>query len=165
MKIPISHLREGHHSIELSAEPVDFGLDELKHFSYPIAIRIELEKRGGTFYLHYFVSTSVNFACDRCLEPFVQKLETDFHAVFYSAGSHFVDIDDDSHRLDPEVIDIDIAEDIRETILLALPLKLLCQPDCKGLCPQCGANLNLESCSCPTEIVDPRWEKLKQLKR
>jgi uncharacterized protein len=164
MKIPISHLQDGHHSIELSAEPVDFGLDEFEPYTHSIALRIELERRGGTFYLHYFVSTAGTFTCDRCLEPFVLELKADFQTVYYSSDSQGVDLDEETHLLAQDAIDIDITEDIRETVLLAVPLKLLCRPDCKGLCPQCGANLNYETCSCSTEVIDPRWAKLKQLK-
>ncbi|NIV30868.1 MAG: DUF177 domain-containing protein, partial [Anaerolineae bacterium] len=52
---------------------------------------------------------------------------------------------------------------LREQAWLAIPMKPLCRADCKGLCPQCGATLNLESCACETERIDPRLELLKDL--
>ena len=58
---------------------------------------------------------------------------------------------------------IDISEDVRQTILLAVPLKLLCRDDCRGLCAGCGANLNTEACRCEAADTDPRWDSLRSL--
>ena len=58
---------------------------------------------------------------------------------------------------------IELSQMILEQIVLALPMKPLCQPDCRGLCPQCGANRNQESCSCAPDTSDPRWAGLKEL--
>jgi uncharacterized protein len=58
-----------------------------------------------------------------------------------------------------------LLEDVlREQVLLALPLKVTCREECKGLCPQCGKNLNQEQCSCSTEMEDPRWAALKDVR-
>ena len=59
---------------------------------------------------------------------------------------------------------IDLADVIREQFYLALPMKPLCRADCKGLCPTCGSNRNRETCSCRPAWVDPRLEKLKELR-
>ena len=64
----------------------------------------------------------------------------------------------------PTLAVIDLGEDVRQTLILAVPLKLLCRPECKGLCPQCGTNLNNETCSCTTVEADPRWDALRALK-
>ena len=53
---------------------------------------------------------------------------------------------------------------LREQVLLALPLKVICREDCKGLCPHCGANLNDGQCSCADDVDDPRWTALKDLR-
>ena len=53
---------------------------------------------------------------------------------------------------------------LREQVLLAVPLKAICREDCKGLCPHCGKNLNLETCSCSEPVEDPRWSALKDLR-
>ena len=58
---------------------------------------------------------------------------------------------------------IDLKEDVREAIILAFPLKPLCRPECRGLCPHCGRNLNEEKCECREEKIDPRLAKLKEL--
>jgi uncharacterized protein len=59
-----------------------------------------------------------------------------------------------------------LLEDVlKEQILLALPPKQLCKVDCKGLCPQCGKNLNLESCDCVITMPDPRWSALEDIRK
>jgi uncharacterized protein len=58
---------------------------------------------------------------------------------------------------------IDLAHLVREQLYLAMPMKALCHPDCAGLCPQCGANLNITTCGCEHRWVDPRLAALGQL--
>ena len=59
-----------------------------------------------------------------------------------------------------------LLEDVlKEQILLALPVKQLCRANCKGLCPQCGKNLNVESCNCVTAMPDPRWSALEDIRK
>ena len=53
---------------------------------------------------------------------------------------------------------------VREQVLLALPLKVICREDCRGLCPHCGKNLNTERCSCAEPVEDPRWSALKEIR-
>jgi len=64
---------------------------------------------------------------------------------------------------DPSSDSFQIDDLVRETIILALPLKPLCSEDCKGLCPVCGTDLNKSQCNCIKKETDPRWEKLKGL--
>src|SRR5207244_12287968 len=54
---------------------------------------------------------------------------------------------------------------LREQVLLAVPVKAICREECKGLCPHCGRNLNLEQCSCAEPVEDPRWAALKDIRR
>ena len=58
---------------------------------------------------------------------------------------------------------IDLGELMRDEFYLALPMKPLCRPDCKGLCPMCGVNWNRETCTCKAEWTDPRLDSLKTL--
>jgi uncharacterized protein len=58
-----------------------------------------------------------------------------------------------------------LLEDVlREQVLLAVPLKTVCREDCRGLCPHCGRNLNVEQCNCAEPLEDPRWSALKEIK-
>ena len=57
----------------------------------------------------------------------------------------------------------DLSDIVRQAIILAVGMKPLCSEDCRGLCPDCGVNLNKQSCRCASEKIDPRWEGLKKL--
>src|SRR5438132_12535923 len=60
---------------------------------------------------------------------------------------------------------LELEDVLREQILLALPLRTLCSEQCKGLCPHCGKNLNVEQCSCAEPLEDPRWAALKDIRK
>ncbi len=107
--------------------------------------------------------------CARCLESVREDIEREFELLYRPLGA-------DAGRDELSVTDAEaeigyyqgeglMLEDVlREQVLLALPLKVTCREDCKGLCPQCGKNLNQEQCSCSIEVEDPRWAALKEVR-
>ena len=97
--------------------------------------------------------------CDRCAEEIRTKKEYRFDHELVLELHHE---DSEDYLLVEEDL-LDLGELLYADILLELPTKHLCKPDCKGLCPTCGANLNSGSCSCEKSRVDPRLEILKQL--
>jgi uncharacterized protein len=115
------------------------------------------------------LATSLELPCARCIEPVKQDVNREFELLYRPQGS-------DAGRDELSVTDAEaeigyyqgeglLLEDVlREQVLLALPLKVTCRPDCKGLCPQCGKNLNQEQCSCSNEVEDPRWAALKEVR-
>ena len=115
------------------------------------------------------LSAGLELQCARCLEPVRQEVKRDFELLYRPLGA-------DAGRDELSVTDAEaeigyyqgdglLLEDVlREQVLLALPLKVTCREDCKGLCPQCGKNLNQEQCSCSTEVEDPRWAALKDVR-
>ncbi len=115
------------------------------------------------------LSAGLELQCARCLEPVKQEVARDFELLYRPLGA-------DAGRDELSVTDAEaeigyyqgegiLLEDVlREQVLLALPLKVTCGPDCKGLCPQCGKNLNQEQCSCSTALEDPRWAALKEVR-
>jgi uncharacterized protein len=60
---------------------------------------------------------------------------------------------------------MELADSVKEQVLLAAPVKVVCRESCKGLCPKCGKNLNEGDCGCSTVVTDPRWDALKDLKK
>jgi uncharacterized protein len=106
--------------------------------------------------------------CARCVEPVPQTLSGDFDLIFRPAG---VDTDAGEHSITPDETEIGYYQDsgllledvVREQVLLSLPTRTLCKPDCKGLCPRCGQNQNLATCSCEQTPSDPRWNALAGL--
>jgi uncharacterized protein len=99
--------------------------------------------------------------CARCLEPVEQPLVGNFDLIFRPAGA---DADPGERAITEDETEIGYYDDsgllledaVREQVLLTLPGRSLCQQDCKGLCPHCGANRNLNPCECVEKPVDPR---------
>lgn len=113
--------------------------------------------------------TEVWVACRRCLEPFripvSITLEEEFRPTIdinTGASLPLPDDDEEATRIDAHHI-LDLREVVRQSILLALPPFPLCREDCKGLCPQCGANLNTETCNCESDSADLPLSKLREL--
>ena len=115
------------------------------------------------------LKAGLELQCARCLEPVKQDIQRDFELLYRPLGT-------DAGRDELSVTDAEaeigyyqgnglLLEDVlREQVLLALPLKVTCRADCKGLCPQCGKNLNQEQCSCSMDVEDPRWAALKDVR-
>ena len=111
----------------------------------------------------------IELSCSRCLEPFTMVVAADFDLWYVPRvetaveGEKEVEEDDlaTAFYADDQ---IDLGQLITEQFQLALPMKPLCDQACKGLCPQCGTNLNTGSCDCKQEWIDPRLEALKKLK-
>jgi uncharacterized protein len=93
-----------------------------------------------------------------------QKFEEEVTLVF-SAEVTDEDLGDgDAYPFDPSKRELDLGEAVRGEVILAMNPYVVCDPECRGLCPRCGANLNEGACGCTAEEVDPRWEALRALK-
>jgi uncharacterized protein len=115
------------------------------------------------------LAASLEMDCARCLEPVAQNVVRDFELLYRPLGT-------DAGRDELSVTDAEaeigyyqgeglLLEDVlREQVLLAVPLKVTCREDCRGLCLHCGKNLNQEQCSCAVPLEDPRWEALKNIR-
>jgi uncharacterized protein len=104
------------------------------------------------------LSFSYNTGCGRCLSEVEQDYTFDVEDVFCSEAS--LKEEDDYFYTGKE---LDFSKFILDNIALAIPLKHLCSEHCKGICPECGKDLNKEECSCKDEYIDPRLSKLKDL--
>ncbi len=110
--------------------------------------------------------------CDRCLEKFSKTSKTPLNLTLlpYSSMSFDEEGTKNDSSTDDENIsyyktdEIDLDEIVKENLYLNLPIRDLCQEDCKGLCPHCGQNLNLKTCACKIENIDPRLAALKNIK-
>jgi uncharacterized protein len=128
----------------------------------------ETFREGTKVHLRGTIATDVRVECARCAEPLTRHLDIPFEDVFVNAAeeTNEKDLEVEGSDLDEQLVignEIDLTETIREQILLNLPEQVLCKEDCKGLCPQCGANRNLLDCDCGKEDIDPRWAALKDL--
>ena len=104
--------------------------------------------------------------CARCLEPFDQQLRAHFQFLFQKGRPASMEGDEDEAIiwLDDAEGKIDLGEQVKDYILLEIPMGPVCSESCAGLCPTCGQNLNTGPCACKTETSDPRWEALRALK-
>lgn len=114
------------------------------------------------------VSGSVEMACMRCLKPSVQQISIQIWDEFHSqievnTGISLPKPDEEDPFFIDELHMIDLEEAIREYALLELPMRPLCSEDCKGLCPHCGVDCNLEACSCEEVQGDERFAALRSL--
>src|SRR5829696_8331212 len=117
------------------------------------------------------VGAEVRLQCSRCLDefsvPVEARLEEKYQPTIDIETGRPVrreeDEEDDTAFSISAGHEIDLAEPVRQALLVALPLKPLCREDCAGLCPQCGANLNEGPCDCEPDTADNRWAALREL--
>jgi len=116
------------------------------------------------------LGAAVEVPCDRCVSYFSLPIDVTFD-LFYAPIETLTPEEDVS--LTPKDLAYGFCRDnlldvdglVREQIFLALPFRWLCKPDCRGLCPQCGADLNEEACSCEQDRVAPHWSALRDLRK
>ena len=153
---------------EFPSGGIDLGKDVSQAeplFTEGLAESIDSEIR-----LQGHLRTILELCCARCLEPFRQPVDKEFdlyyrpvHAI---AREEEVEIDDAELEIGFYHGNGLLLEDVlKEQILLDLPMKSLCLPDCKGLCPHCGQNRNVVHCDCQPPPRDVRWAALEQLKK
>lgn len=164
MRIQVGGLSDGLYEYSFRAAPADLGLDG--QFPGDVQVSVAVDKAGSQVHLTVKVAATGTFPCDRCVTPF----ERDIHGRYVM---HYLQDPEDATRYEPSEVQIvhpgfsviDPVEDIRQTLLLAVPLKLLCREECEGLCPRCGTNLNTGTCTCTEDAADSRWDDLRRLKR
>ena len=128
----------------------------------PVAVRGRMQPIGeGRFYWHGTARTVVAGDCRRCLTPVATPVQLEIGALF-SQDQDALD-DPDAYAVAPDATEIDVTPAVREELMLAAPSFVECRDDCKGLCPQCGKDLNAGPCDCPP-ATDARWQPLKVLK-
>lgn len=111
---------------------------------------------------------AVTVECSRCLRPVTLPvsvaLQEEFKPTIDVVRGTFLPVDEDDEAL---LIDehhiLDLAEVLRQAILLETPMRILCRPDCAGFCQTCGQDLNEGPCDCPPIDSDPRWAELSAL--
>jgi uncharacterized protein len=103
--------------------------------------------------------------CRRCLVPVTVTLSEEMTLVYLPATEPGMEDDGDTRLFEESAAELDLGQAVREEIILAIDPYVVCRPQCKGLCPHCGANLNEETCTCVAEDLDPRWDALRALKK
>lgn len=165
LEINVSRVTDGKHEYAFIAPARDLGSSEA--FPGDVRVTAELERQGKQFLLTAQVESRGAFICDRCLRGFERDIHGQFRTLFVPEGfsREALDETDEVRTLAADALVITLDDDVRQSVELAIPWKLLCKEDCRGLCRSCGKDLNEGMCGCESEEIDPRWEPLKKLSR
>lgn len=126
----------------------------------PVIAEGTVLNQAGVLQMVGTVSTTLHGICDRCAGSFTRRVSFPLRAILVTELANEQDADEWTFLLTNDCADLD--DIITSTFVLNMDTKLLCKPDCKGLCCRCGRNLNNGPCDCQPE-VDPRLAVLKQL--
>ena len=137
LQFALSHIRDtgsARFNVEVPAEDYQDCLADNAILSGPLAVELDFLWRDGSYHLKGQINGEWEIACCRCLvpkgHPYRSTLEADYPAATSS---------------------VDVTEEVRQALILALPISVLCEPDCKGLCLRCGSNKNSSACRCRPE--------------
>lgn len=144
-------------------------LDPLLVIQSPIVGRVKFTKILQGILAQGKFRTEVEVNCNRCLEPFdlpvAFEIEEEFRpSVDLQTGARLPQDEeaDEATQISEQNI-LDLSEVARQALLIAMPAAATCRPDCAGLCPHCGQNLNEGPCDCTDDTLDPRWASLRDL--
>ena len=136
MKIYVDKIPEGGLELEEKIQPEALLIDgEGISFIKPIDVKANVLKSGSEIFVDVSVEAPVEYTCSKCLARFEDVFRKKFNVAREVKPAEVVELDDD----------------IRQEIILDYPMKIVCKPDCKGLCPNCGQNLNIAKCDCKKE--------------
>jgi uncharacterized protein len=168
MKIKLRQLQDGRHQFDINlSEPSSDLLD----FS-PVRGRLTVVKSGVTLHVTGCLEYTARQHCSLCLKAFEAEGRAEIDLFFRPQTREDI-VGIKELELKPDELDvvlylgqeIDLWPQLREALLLSLPVKPLCREDCRGLCSQCGKLLGPKPCGCVKKEADPRWEKLLKLKK
>jgi uncharacterized protein len=147
--------------LHVGAEPFSFGGQPYAVEPELIPVRLDVSRTTGNGYaLRLRFTATLNGPCMRCLEPATPAFEVDAREVEQPGAA-------DEELSSPYVNEdgeLDVAAWARDALALALPAQITCTPECAGLCPQCGANLNEDPEHAHESEPDPRWAKLSEIR-
>src|SRR5688572_972732 len=161
MLLDLTRIRQAEDRFERNFSPSELSQDgDAYRVVAPTELAFDIYKDGDRFRLVGTVRAELELPCSRCLEPFRLKVDASFDQRYLPAGEGAEgdaevaadDLETSVYRDDQ----IDLDELLREQFYLALPMKPLCTETCRGLCPQCGTNLNTGACDCAPAWEDPR---------
>jgi len=166
MKINISQLRKdagGTQPFAIKTSASELGLDNPEAWDANMMIEGCVINKGMIYEVAGTIHATMKEYCSLCLEDMSVILDIPFSEEYREADCdefHGNSVENSNHFDGDE---IDIIDLIRENILLAAPIKPVCSQSCRGLCPECGINLNIHTCSCISTKIDPRLAVLEKL--
>ena len=145
-----------------------YTVDEIQETGFPIRGEVQLLRTDRSILVAGRLKTTVREVCSRCLDGFDYPLVLDIEEEYFltkdpSSGVAFDPPTEPCGFIIDENHILDLNEAVRQYTLLARPMKPVCREDCAGLCPQCGRNLNYETCECASLRSDSAWAPLLEL--
>lgn len=135
---------------EIPPRDLDLPEEDRVSFADPISLHLHVGPLSGGILARGALRSILRCRCDRCLTYYSERFDIPECIHFYETTDN-----------QP----IDLTEDIREDILLSFPQHTVCRQDCRGLCPNCGRNLNVRDCGCrPQATSDAAWQELDRLR-
>lgn len=156
--------REGHAELEIElASDDDLWENTDLEWSHGVKVNVRASYAGtGEVVARGNIAGTLVQECRRCLERVDTEFAKELTMVFVDDADE--DEDGGAYALEPVGEELELSNAVREEVVLAVNPFVVCKPECRGLCPQCGRNLNEESCDCTTDESDPRWAALRELK-
>ncbi|MFM9123772.1 MAG: YceD family protein, partial [Actinomycetota bacterium] len=127
----------------------------------PVVARVDLTRLPSGLLLRMRLATTIDGPCHRCLEE--ARIPVAIDAREYQADAPAAGAESEEVCDYLQGDELDVATWAADAVVLAMPHKILCREDCRGLCPSCGANLNAGPCDCPPPAGDDRWGPLRGL--
>lgn len=162
MKLRINSLKEGTQTITMTVMKGEVGISD-KCFTNPIETVLSIDKESHQITVKGHLSTSVTLECDRCLESYNRDLDAGFLAVLNIMEPNSATSDENIIPVTSKTNEVDLTSFAHDVLLTEIPMKNICSEACAGICPGCGANLNIEKCRCKTVPLDERWKPLENL--
>jgi uncharacterized protein len=162
VKVAVHSLGAEPSELDATLSPQELGLtDEPARFDLPVRVRIKLTRMQEDILAQGEAHTTAHIECSRCLGPMALELAGTFEALYVPQegaygqrmGQRGFEWADDRVSFYSEGT-IDLTDEIAQCLVIELPLKPLCRPDCAGLCPQCGQDFNEGACSCESDDED-----------
>ena len=166
-EVPVATIPEEGMTLSFQEEPAALELSVAgAQFIEPVAADVVLQKAGDAILVSGRLALPIMFECVSCLREFVADCDIPVEAQYVPGapslmtGEHVMPVEEaENYYYRDDVIVLD--DLVREEVLLSLPYKPLCKPDCRGLCAQCGQDLNIVACACAPP-PDPRLAALRE---
>ena len=166
IKLDIGSIPDGESHVDLSADASELEVElEGGRLESPVTADFDVSRTGNDLFIRGTAAVTAVLECARCLEEYTCVLKAPIE-LWFIVGAETGEEEERENVIEIPVGAkyVDLAGHLRSELLVLVPFKPLCKDTCKGLCPKCGANLNVDSCTCTTEGRDDRWDALKDIK-
>lgn len=167
----IATMEEGESHRELVADPAEVGFEGPNFEAEGLVVfRATIYRLGDRIEVRGPVSARVRQVCGRCLEEVASEVRADLRIFAEPPDSRDLREREEVREDDLGIVYhdgqfVDLTDELRQVLLVEVSWHPVCRPDCRGLCPHCGANRNGVECGCAEDPVDPRWQALLDLRR